>query len=223
MRKLSVIIIISIMFLFGCASNTKMISDFPKVRENIESIIIVEPHIYLEKKLATGSVLNNEGIIEEKAKLWDLYFEQLSREYKCDKFELNKETDLGNEISALFIRLNASPDVTQVELNQKLKEAIAQSESKYYLFSYQAGFTSTGGNVGKEIAKSIFVAVITFGMFYTVPLVSTSDLYMAIYDKGNDQIIYYDKNHSDINPTKKNLVEKQVEKVLKNILKDRDV
>ncbi len=70
-----------------------------------------------------------------------------------------------------------------------------------------------------ETFKAVCIGIITLGMVIPMPVSSNISLSVAIVDREEGRVIYYDKSSIDDNPLDENVMNRQLQKVFKAFLK----
>lgn len=152
--------------------------------------------------LTTSILISNAGIY----KLTD------SIHYKFPDDQINANNDLWTVIDEIEFT-NAINGIT---IPPSLKFIMQENDTRFAMAVMVDGFVRRKGNYTGEVLKSIGLGIVTFGMFYTVPVKSISTIRVLILDAYNEEIVFYRKNiMQDKSPLDPKVIDKQVNKIFK--------
>lgn len=145
---------------------------------------------------------------------------------KRDNIPLNNKINTLYEDDRLFIENELSAIVDALEygganfyelhLSQDLLDFMRENNSRYLLGVVSNGLTRRPGNYTGQIFKSIGIAILTFGMYYPVPIKSSSNMYVMILDAEKENLAFYRRSIlQDQSPLDAAVIEKQIYKIFK--------
>ena len=140
-----------------------------------------------------------------------------------DELELEK---LEEEISMMIMAADRSKSVHNIPITPFLDSIMSVSNKRFGLIVIQNGFTRSKGNYGGQVAKSIGLGILTGLLtgraYYQQPVKSHSTLYAMIIDNRNKNVAFYNKSVvQDSDPTKKENITKQINKVFEKYFWDK--
>ncbi len=143
-----------------------------------------------------------------------------------DVIPINKLINTIYEDDRLFIEnelwaiVNALDDrgtyFHNLNLSQDLLGFMRESDARYLLGVVSIGMTRRTGNYAGQILKSIGIGILTLGMYYPIPIKSSSNIYVMILDAENENLAFYRKSIlQDYSPLDPAVIEKQIYKIFK--------
>lgn len=193
-------------------------------------ILKIEPFSYISliekgnKMVINDSISNiTKDILDESLETFREKLHLSSEEIKLtDSIEKVK---LEEEIRDLIISADNKKNVKNVPITPLLDSLLNTNNKRYGLIIVQSGFTRTIGDYRGQIAKGVGLGVLTgvlTGMaYYQVPIKAHSTLYAMIYDNQNKNITFYNKSSQDKDPTKKENIIKQLNKVFEKYFRKK--
>jgi len=207
-----------LLFMAGCSS-TKQSANFLDLRIGIHQLTFSSPLIHLEKIKDGRPVADAEGNRAAAGELKKAVPPSLSPKYAVSLDRSGVSPRYYDDIGRLFLRLDTTRDISSIRLGEELRDHLNLQPDKYCVVLSLTGFSRTGGSVALETAKSVIVGIFTLGMVVVVPIKANSTMSVAVVDREEGRVIYYDKNIVEENPGNPDIIATQLKKVFKAFLK----
>lgn len=189
--------------------------------EEIRDIMLFEPVSKIEiigkgemTVTDTTAGIASQNLLIEKLQTFDTGL-NINAVYKP---ESNRETEtIRKEVENLYAQYLYSREYDEeviYTVPENLDRILEKTGNRYGMAVYCYGFSRTGGNYAGQVAKSLGIALLTFGSYYTIPFKDKSNIHIFLIDSEQDKVAYY--NHCigpDYNPLKPKHIEKQFKKL----------
>jgi hypothetical protein len=202
----------------GCSS-TKQRANLLDLKIGIHHLSYSVPLVRLEKLKAERKVAFVEGDWVAKGHLRKNVPAALSPRYAVTADSSAVPSGYFDDISRMFLRLDTARDLSSIRIGEELRDHLSRLPDKYCIVVSLTGFCRAGGSVAFETLKSVLIGIFTLGLKVTVPEKAKSEMAVAIVDKEEWWVIYFDKNSVEGNPDDPEVVRAQLKKTFKAFLK----
>jgi hypothetical protein len=219
MRTAALWAAVSAFFLFSGCSSTKQSANFLDLRIGIHQLTFSMPLIYLERLKNERTVADAEGNRAVFNELKKAVPSALSPKYAVSSDVSRVTAQYYDDIGKLFFRLDTTRDISSIRMGGDLRDHLNAEPDQYCIVLSLTGLSRPGGSVAFETFKSVMVGIFTLGLKVTVPIKANSTMAVAIVDREEGRVIYYDKNAVEENPGNQDIVAAQLNRVFKAFLK----
>lgn len=176
--------------------------------------------IYVEK--------GNKGVINDSLSLKsELFIESVLKDqskelsipldYKVKTISSDDRAFIEEEMTAMVEFLeDGRADFYFLELSDMMLDFMHDNDTEYLLGTVVYGHVRRKGNYTGQIFKSIGIGILTLGMYYPIPIKSSSSIYFLILDAKNKNLAFYRRSYiQDKSPFDEEVVKKQIYKLFK--------
>lgn len=118
------------------------------------------------------------------------------------------------EITNMIRQIEHQKSLNNLIVSPVVDSILEARQQRYGLITVATGYTRASGNYSKQIAKGLGLAVLTLGMFYTVPVKASSDVYMLIVDSRYNEVVFYKKSIlTDREPLDETVLKNQIQSI----------
>ncbi|MBP5571900.1 MAG: hypothetical protein J6X39_04460 [Bacteroidales bacterium] len=220
-KKLFVVLIAAVV-LASC-STSRYYSDYTQedITEDLAILGPISSIVYMDK--------NNHRVYDDSLSIAsEELFTKLTYQSGLPitaRIELN-EDQRHDALSFLsYLNSTSAKERGNVPIPQSLDYLLESSGHRYGLLLFEDGTVRDPKGVYKEVAVSaaiaILVAVITLGsiIMYSVPIANISNVYIAVIDSQEDNVVFYNMGHSDdTDPLNERALKSQLKGLYKKLL-----
>ncbi len=123
------------------------------------------------------------------------------------------------EIYLLMNYVEGNVRVKDIPIPPTIDSILEARGERFGLIVYNWGFTRTGGNYARQIAKGVAIGVLTLGTFYTVPYKDITRSGIIVVDSKLNNLTYVASANRESNPLKAETYKKQMGSLLKKYKK----
>ena len=129
---------------------------------------------------------------------------------------------LNEEIRNLTVQASTKQRVHNIDLSHTIDSVMEAHNERFALAFITTGFTRVKGNYKGQVAKGIGVGLLTLGMYVPTPIKASSGIHAVIFDSKNNTVALYKSSQvAEKEPTDPNIVTRQLNYVLNNLLKSK--
>ena len=216
MRRITSFLILNIIVLYSCTTTKPLTSSVTP--SEVTDLRLLEPHSYISviKKGNKGELDDSLSITSKQLIIKVLNdFKNhlpLTGEIILSDSIVNKS--LEKEVESLILTADRTKNISNLKISPTIDKILEANNVRFGLLTISTGFTRTGGNYGKQVAKGAGLAVLTLGMYYQAPIKSNSTIYAMIVDSKEDNITFYRKSFlQDKEPLDESVLIKQFNNV----------
>lgn len=219
MHRLTLAFACFAVLLLSACSTTRVSSSFPAEREKIKSLSVCEPRVYLERLEAGGRVLDADNLNTVKQNYLHA-MQEVVQDTKVTVAALDyiDATTHGALIDNFFWTVGRQRKLDDVVLAKDLQDVLQNVPGDYVALGSVSGFSRTSGSYALGVAKGVLIGVLTLGMFYTVPIGSSTSVHLAIVDKASMKVIYFDSKGASDNPKDYDVIKGLEKKIFKEYM-----
>lgn len=206
------------LLLAGCAATTKKSSAFPGTRDKIKSFAVFEPKIYLERLVAGGRVLDADNLNLVREHYLNAMRETVPG-VRVDEQRMElRDTTYARMVDQFFWDMNRQKSLDEFTIAPDLQDVLKKAPDDFVVLGSITGFSRSGGSYAWGIAKGVMIGILTLGMFYTVPIGSSTNVNLAVIDKANMKVIYFGWHGIEDSPKDYDVIRGIEEKIFKDYL-----
>lgn len=188
----------------------------------------VEPFSYISLIETGNKSTYNEAIssstkiiLNESVEAFRVRLRLSSREIKLSDSLEKKQME--QELNFLIMSAEQNRSKNNIPITPLISSLLNTNDVRFGLIIVQSGFTRAKGNYGGQVAKAVGIGIATgllTGMAFTpMPVKAQSTLHAMIVDNINNNVVFYNKSIlQDKEPTEKENIIKQIDKVFEKYL-----
>jgi hypothetical protein len=207
------VILLIVLSLTACVSNKSLTSS---VKSNeINELSYFEPLAYIQY-IEKGNNLKFSDSLSNitRTKLDSILVSNKSKLRINDKINLSNDTikfKFENEISYLSRLVNQNKTLEGIPLTPTIDSLLEINNQRFALGVVETGFGRRKGNYSGQVVKSIFVGILTLGLYIPTPIKASLSVEVFIFDSQNNEIAYYKKTAPvEKDPDNPEVIEKKV-------------
>lgn len=213
-RPAGLLIAVLALFFMGSCSSSKYLSSNVK-SEEISDLLRFETVSYVSLIEKGNQAYYSDSVSALSKALLDktLFSYRNHIPFSPDKVVLTDSSDkkkLEEEILFLISSAEKNKNLQTLQLPPMIDSLLAANQKRFGLLVFINGFSREKGNYGKQIAKGAGLGLLTFGMYYQVPIKSSSSVCMMIVDGQQKNVAFYKKDVIVDDPTNQEISKKHV-------------
>lgn len=204
--------------LLGSCTNSKLYTSLePNQMEDLHYFPPANYISYIEKgnkgeyneEISQQSEILTSSILKMNAGVYKLTD---TIQYQFSDDQINAEEDIWALVDEIEFRRN----IEGIPIPSTLKLIMKENNTRFAMAVMVDGFVRRKGNYTGQVLKSIGIGILTFGMYYPIPVKSFSTIRVVILDAYNDEIVFYRRNMmQDRSPLDPKVMDKQFNKIFK--------
>lgn len=150
----------------------------------------------------------------------DLYFPP---SVSLINFEIPEdEKHIYQQFDQLIREVENKRKIKGITLNDSIYHFLQEKNIRYALLTFNTGFSRDKGNMGKQVAKSIAIGVLSLGTIIPIPSKAYCTSIGLILDRENRNIAFYRRQSQEMEPLKPKYLKMQHKAIIKSYFKDPD-
>lgn len=126
-----------------------------------------------------------------------------------------------NEVYEILAAIGRSKTVHNIKIPPRIDSLLTANGKRFGLLLVQAGFSRRWGNYGIQTAKGVGIAILSLGMYYELPIKSSSILHAVIVDNQEKNISFYRRSFlQEREPTDKKTLIQHINRIFNGYFLD---
>jgi hypothetical protein len=218
MKKFSLILFsLALLIFFSSCSTSKILTSDVKPAE-IKELHYFEPISYISLIESGNRAKFNDTLSRFSEQLLQKAVKKQEGKVPVKEVVSIEDTNIKNkikqEISFMLLSSNSKKKMSKLKITPVIDSILEANGNRFGLITIGYGFTRVKGNYGNQIAKGVAMGILTLGMFYQVPIKSSSAVYVMIVDAKENNIAFFRKSFiQDNEPLDENNIMEQIRKL----------
>jgi hypothetical protein len=207
--------------LFGCASSKQKLQIISEAKYKSKSICITNPFVYLQTFDIGRRYFDEENQMKMVEFITSEAKDSLSKQFQVSTTvnQIDSEYfEYGNQLYYYMMRIDNDKKWSTIEMPALVKEEINKSDCDLNLLIFNLAFYRTKANMARGVAGSVASGILTLGNGTIIPNKAMSKMYIAIYSKEKERIIYFDNEEDSDMPIEEKNAKKQIRTLLEDFL-----